>query len=476
VPVKRTRLAARRKVVGFSQDKLAERLQVDHSTVVRWENGESFPQPWKRAELAKALQISAEQLDELLTEPGPAAPGVDAMARLPKSENGQHYSAINQPLPNSSKNSHNEPGISQNSRNKEIRVTVSFEEEQEEMERRRLLQSLVALGVQISPLSQALDAVRSAFGGTVGHDDRSHLDDWEETAVEYGYAYMSTSPLRLIPDLAADLVSVRSIVRGIPRDTSEYRSWCRVSGVFAGLIAKSLSNLGQSRDSSHWWSMAQHVADESGDLSLSLWIRGQRIIHGLYENRPTPILLRQVEGAKKFSRDHQCAGLASISVGHAQLSVISGDYGSAEQELQRASKILDRLPPGITDDGGSIMSWGEAQLRYSEAWVYSHMGHKVKTERAIGRALQLYPDTDTRSPVQVKLMKAFAHVQSGEINEGIRYAQTVYEPLDSEQRTTMINVLARRVLSSIPHDERNNADIAEYRALVAHSATKAIES
>lgn len=75
--VKRTRLAARRKAVGFSQDKLAERLQVDRSTIVRWENGDSVPQPWKRVEFAKALRVSADQLDELLTEESPATADAD---------------------------------------------------------------------------------------------------------------------------------------------------------------------------------------------------------------------------------------------------------------------------------------------------------------------------------------------------------------------------------------------------------------
>src|SRR5579871_3474513 len=51
--VKRTRLVARRKAVGFSQDQLAERLKVDRSTVARWECGESTPQPWSRPQMAK---------------------------------------------------------------------------------------------------------------------------------------------------------------------------------------------------------------------------------------------------------------------------------------------------------------------------------------------------------------------------------------------------------------------------------------
>lgn len=42
---KRIRLARCRKAAGFSQEKLAERLGVERSTVVRWEMGETEPQP-----------------------------------------------------------------------------------------------------------------------------------------------------------------------------------------------------------------------------------------------------------------------------------------------------------------------------------------------------------------------------------------------------------------------------------------------
>lgn len=66
------RLAQRRKAVGHSQEQLAERLGVERSTVVRWERGETQPQPWLRPRIARALQISLSRLDELL------AGGVDA--------------------------------------------------------------------------------------------------------------------------------------------------------------------------------------------------------------------------------------------------------------------------------------------------------------------------------------------------------------------------------------------------------------
>jgi transcriptional regulator with XRE-family HTH domain len=68
---KRQGLAQRRKAVGFSQEALAGVLDVERSTVVRWELGETEPLPWIRPKLARALGVSVDQLDGLLgIEPG----------------------------------------------------------------------------------------------------------------------------------------------------------------------------------------------------------------------------------------------------------------------------------------------------------------------------------------------------------------------------------------------------------------------
>ncbi|SNR74297.1 DNA-binding transcriptional regulator, XRE-family HTH domain [Haloechinothrix alba] len=67
---RRQRFAQRRKAVGFSQEGLAERLGIDRSTVARWEAGETDPLPWLRPKLARVLQVSIDQLDQLLAEAG----------------------------------------------------------------------------------------------------------------------------------------------------------------------------------------------------------------------------------------------------------------------------------------------------------------------------------------------------------------------------------------------------------------------
>jgi transcriptional regulator with XRE-family HTH domain len=79
--MKRHRLAARRKAVGLSQEQLAEALGVDRSTVVRWERGDTAPQPWHRPRLAAALRISVDDLAALMA--GPAEPPSSDAAWIP---------------------------------------------------------------------------------------------------------------------------------------------------------------------------------------------------------------------------------------------------------------------------------------------------------------------------------------------------------------------------------------------------------
>ncbi|MGW4032834.1 helix-turn-helix transcriptional regulator [Streptomyces sp. NPDC004838] len=62
-------LAERRRALGYSQEKLAELLGVDRTTVGRWESGRVAPQPPQRRALAIALEVSLQELDTLLAPP-----------------------------------------------------------------------------------------------------------------------------------------------------------------------------------------------------------------------------------------------------------------------------------------------------------------------------------------------------------------------------------------------------------------------
>ncbi|MGH3778940.1 MAG: helix-turn-helix domain-containing protein [Pseudonocardiaceae bacterium] len=84
---RRQGLSQRRKAVGLTQESLAERLGVERSTVVRWEAGDTEPLPSMRPNLARVLQVSIDQLAELLTESettdAARAPSADAEVTIP---------------------------------------------------------------------------------------------------------------------------------------------------------------------------------------------------------------------------------------------------------------------------------------------------------------------------------------------------------------------------------------------------------
>jgi DNA-binding XRE family transcriptional regulator len=79
---RRHRLAQRRKAVGYTQEQLAEQLGVERTTVIRWEAGDTQPQPWQWPNLADALKITVEQLTDLL-DGTPGSKGGNAHQALP---------------------------------------------------------------------------------------------------------------------------------------------------------------------------------------------------------------------------------------------------------------------------------------------------------------------------------------------------------------------------------------------------------
>ena len=82
VAARRDRLAQRRKALGLTQEDLAGLLNVERSTVYRWERGECEPLPWIWPKLARALKVPVGRLDALLAADGRAGSG--AAARVPR--------------------------------------------------------------------------------------------------------------------------------------------------------------------------------------------------------------------------------------------------------------------------------------------------------------------------------------------------------------------------------------------------------
>ncbi|MBL0888625.1 helix-turn-helix transcriptional regulator [Myceligenerans sp. I2] len=60
--------------MGLTQEGLAREIDVQPSTVGRWERGTTTPHLWARDRLCRALDLSRAELDMLLRKPGPGEP------------------------------------------------------------------------------------------------------------------------------------------------------------------------------------------------------------------------------------------------------------------------------------------------------------------------------------------------------------------------------------------------------------------
>lgn len=337
-------------------------------------------------------------------------------------------------------------------------------DEDDEMQRRTLLQALAALGVTSAPAVEAIQHIRFSVDRAIGGADDRHLDDWEETVAEYGYAYTALPPHRLLKDLAADLVAVQ---QSDSRSTAgRLPAWHRVTGGLAALMAKTLSNLGEPRLARDWWRTAQHAADTSGDRDLALWVSGERLMHGLYDGRPPMILLRTANQVVERTSAAPCRGLADVRSVRAQLLALNGPAGRAEGELRACEEIFEQLPAKVTADTQSVAGWAEDRVRYTEAWVYAHTGDRDRLDASVARAKEVLPADDPRIRVQLDLLRAAGHVRAGDATEGVRHAQAVYRAQPVEHRTAMVTSLARRVADAAPADDGDAAIITAYRELL----------
>jgi tetratricopeptide (TPR) repeat protein len=339
-------------------------------------------------------------------------------------------------------------------------------DEEDDMERRRLLQSLAALGITISPFSAALENIRRGVDQALGAKDTRHVDDWESTVHDYGYAYLTSPPQQLAASLAADLVAVQAIMDELDADDPRNHDWSRVTGGLTTLMAAAVSNLGDARAARQWWGTALRAADASGDLDLRMHVREKRIIYGLYERRPLPMLLQQAQEAESLAKGHACAGLAGVRAGRAQMLAHAGQAEAARAELRRVEEVFGRLPATVTGGVATFHGWAETRLRFTETWVNAYLGRTDEADTAAGQALKLYP-SEHRAPIQIGLLQALGRVKGGDITEGVRHAQTVYTAAPSEQRINMIRDTARRVVQHVPRDQRDRPEVTALHELVA---------
>jgi transcriptional regulator with XRE-family HTH domain len=416
---KRRRLAARRRALGFTQESLAELLGVNPTTVRRWESGAtgSGPQPWVRRKLAEYLQVSTEELEELLSDGRGVLPWRSA-------------------------------------------------DDEDDVNRRALLK-LLGGAVLAAPFAGHLEHLRRGLDAALGAPTSvADIEEWEHTAFRYARDVGYLPYAQVLPALMADLAEVRTRLVRVSDALRPRMS--HVCGQLSALMAIALFDIGDPEGARRYWRTAVRAADESGDANLRSHVRAKRAVYALYEPPSALPALTLSEEAIAAGRGAPRAGVASGHAMRAQALALLGRHDEARGALEDLEDVFARLPESTVADCASEWGWSEQRLRHVQSWVHCHAGRLDEAVAAQDAALALYPASAYRGPAQVQLHRAMCLIAAGDPSEGARHTVHTLQALPQHCRdNAVIRRTATFALGAVPEPARALPAVAEARELLA---------
>lgn len=229
-------------------------------------------------------------------------------------------------------------------------------------------------------------------------------------------------------------------------------------------MAMTVANLGRTREARRWWRTARRAAEKSGDLEAALWIRGREIVRAPYEGCPLPAVIQLAEQAEsRVTPSAPRSALPGLFAGKAQSLARAGRRADAVAALERARESFTDLPAHVAYDHDSEFGWAEDRLRFTESFVYSHLGCYDQADVASRRAVALYPASFRRDLAQIELLRAFCLVRSGDVTGGARHVIDTMSGLPREQHVRPVVDLGQQVLDAVPAGERHLPGVREVR-------------
>ncbi|MGH3567898.1 MAG: hypothetical protein ACRDRH_18090 [Pseudonocardia sp.] len=338
------------------------------------------------------------------------------------------------------------------------------------MIRRRTLllkATLGGVGLGVGGTAGASEVVRHELNH-VSADERAaaDVDEWQHIAWDYGQTYRVTAPATLMQALTVDLQGLQLAIDRQPDKTAQ-RQLRQASALLATFTALTAGNLGKLIEARRWWRTARRVADQAGDPYTVLWVRGREVARAGYEHRPVSDILQLADEAEARLDAAPPEAQPELLAGKAQTLALAGRPVDAEQALCQVRECFGKLTPASRRD--STFDWGEENLRYTESFVYSHLGDFAKADQAQNAALRLYPDTAVRGPAKIELLRALCLTRSGDLTHGTRHAQTIITDLPVAHHVRPVADLGQKVLNAIPAHERRQSWAQEYRECVESS-------
>ncbi|OXM51727.1 XRE family transcriptional regulator [Amycolatopsis alba DSM 44262] len=395
---RRGAFAARREAMGYTQETFAAELNVEFSTVGRWERGEVTPQPFRRTRIAKALGVTLQELGRLL-ERAPAP------ARCPAT----------------------------------VAVTPLDLAEADDMNRRDLLRLFSVTGALLA-LGDADRAAAAASGGAV---DAAGAD---ELAVFAGHLWrvygMASSKSHLLPLVRTQLDVLTEALRQSQTPAIRQRL-CRLAADLFQLAGEIYFDGDRYTDAAHCYTLAAAAGKEAGAPDLWACALTRHAFIAVYERKFTHAIPLLDLAANLASRgDADLSTRYWVAAVRAEAFAGLGDLDGCQRALDTAAEV--RHLEGQVHNGGWLRFDG-SRLAEERGTCFVTLGRLDQAEAALAEALNSALTTRRKAGVLTDL--AMIGVHRADPDQVINYAEAVL----ATARQTRSGVVARKLRGLQPH-------------------------
>jgi transcriptional regulator with XRE-family HTH domain/tetratricopeptide (TPR) repeat protein len=350
---KRTRLIQRRKSLGFTQESLAAALEVDRTTIERWENGRRAPQPWVRPRLARELQLSVIDLDGLIN-----APDTDGRARNP--------SGADWDLP-----------------------------EIDDMQRRDVLHMISLVGTAMALPASSAPAGSPAFARHAQLN--AHL--WQVCSLSTAKGEVMPLVRRQLATLADELTK--------PHGHHAHRQLCILTGDMFQLAGEIFFDANAYTDAASCYVLAAHASKDADAFDLWACAMTRHAYLAVYERR-FAAAVPMLELAETLAQRGDGALSTRYWVATVQAETFAGlgDFSSCQRALDTADRVRDLQGP---EHNGGWLRFDGSRLAEERGNCYTRCGRFDLAEVALDEALRHAMSPRRRASVLTDLAAIGAH-------------------------------------------------------------------
>jgi transcriptional regulator with XRE-family HTH domain len=391
-------LTERRKALGFNQEQLAAALEVDRTTVGRWERGETEPRPYLRPKLARLLRISPSELGSLL----------DASARIRPAETEAGAPATGQ-LPGSGS--------------------------LDDMIRREFLRLVSVTGALVTvPTAEIGRAAEPVAAEDLAERAALNSHLWS--------VYGLTSAKQSVYPMAREQVAALTAALRSRRSAKDHRALCSLIADMAQLMGEVWFDANRYTEAAHCYALAADAGKEAGDRDLWACALVRHSFVSLYGRRyDEAVPLLHAARVLAHNGDRQLPTRHWVASVEAQALAGTGDVDGCKRALDEAAGVRALSAPA---PGGWLRFTGD-RLAEDRGSAFVALGRLDLAESALGDALQEQLSPRRRGSVLADL--ATIGARRSDVDQLVSYGTTAVELA----HRTGSGYVARRLEGLQPH-------------------------